>query len=143
MSSLKKNNFQKKLAEWIGRKSNRLPLRTKKAMLLCIVCTVGIYCSLKIVSVFEQNESPEKDAGSRVSISIPEHTRQQSDSRINFRTDRDKAILERIHRYYLYLDSLSQSPSGHGFYDSLVHARPGLPDSLLMIENIYQSLQKK
>src|SRR5690625_3148786 len=83
----------KRLSAWMGRKSSRLPLRTKKAMLLCIVCTVGIYCSLKIVSVFEQNESPEKDAGSRVSISIPEHTRQQSDSRINLRTDRDKVIL--------------------------------------------------
>ena len=41
------------------------------------------------------------------------------------------------------MDSLTRSENGTIIYDSIVKARPGLMDSVLFIENIYQSQLKK
>lgn len=45
---------------------------------------------------------------------------------------------ERIHRFRLYMDSLSANPSGKKAYDSILLYRPGLMDSVLFIEKHYR-----
>lgn len=54
-----------------------------------------------------------------------------------------KPEYEKIQRFRLYMDSLARSPSCKQFYDSILSHRPGLMDSILLIENIYQSQSKK
>lgn len=45
----------------------------------------------------------------------------------------------RIYNFKLYLDSIANSPSGRRTFDSIITARPGLIDSILIIEHIYLS----
>ncbi len=50
-----------------------------------------------------------------------------------------KNQLEKIIRFQRYLDSLARSPTGKKTFDSILNNRPGLLDSLVIIENYYQS----
>jgi hypothetical protein len=54
-----------------------------------------------------------------------------------------KTELEKIIRFRAYVDSLSRSPTGKRVLDSITDKRPGLLDSLAIIENYYQSHFKK
>lgn len=45
----------------------------------------------------------------------------------------------RIHRFTLYIDSLKATASGRRLLDSVTGNRPGLLDSLRLVENLYQS----
>jgi len=54
-----------------------------------------------------------------------------------------KAEYERIQRFRFYMDSLARSPSGKKVHDIIPIQRPGLMDSVLLIEKIYQSQYKK
>lgn len=54
-----------------------------------------------------------------------------------------KTEYEKIQNFRLYMDSLARSPSGKKVYDRILKHRPGLMDSVLFIENLYQSQNKK
>lgn len=54
-----------------------------------------------------------------------------------------KAEYEKIQRFRHYMDSLARCPSGKKLYDSILIYRPGLMDSILLLETIYQSQNKK
>lgn len=43
-----------------------------------------------------------------------------------------------IRRFLHYMDSLGKSPSGRATYDSILKARPGLMDSIALLNKIYQ-----
>lgn len=47
----------------------------------------------------------------------------------------------RLQRARGYLDSLAGDPHGEKIYDSLIKARPGLPDSLRRAESYYNYKQ--
>jgi hypothetical protein len=49
----------------------------------------------------------------------------------------------RIYNFKLYLDSIASTPSGRITFDSIITARPGLIDSILIIEHIYLSQTKE
>ena len=49
----------------------------------------------------------------------------------------------KVQRFRSYMDSLARSPSGKKVFDSIVNKRPGLTDSVLLIENMYQSQNKR
>jgi len=48
-----------------------------------------------------------------------------------------------IIRFRGYMDSLTRSPAGKAAYDSIILSRPGLLDSIRILEKIYQSQTKK
>lgn len=54
-----------------------------------------------------------------------------------------KKEYEKIQRFRKYMDSLAISPSGKKSYDSILINRPGLMDSIILIENIYLSQTKE
>lgn len=49
----------------------------------------------------------------------------------------------RIHNFKMYLDSIANAPSGRRTFDSIITLRPGLIESILIIENIYLSQKKE
>src|SRR5687767_12182579 len=53
----------------------------------------------------------------------------------------DRAII-RINSFKKYMDSLSKSSQARLVYDSILKARPGLMDSIQIIEEIYYSQSK-
>ncbi|MCW3106875.1 MAG: hypothetical protein JWQ09_1381, partial [Segetibacter sp.] len=50
-----------------------------------------------------------------------------------------KKEFEKIKKFKSYLDSLTKSKSGKRIHDSITANRPGLIDSLSIVENLYQS----
>lgn len=46
---------------------------------------------------------------------------------------------EKIVRFRRYMDSLGRSPTGKKLHDSIVHYRPGLLDSITIVEHYYHS----
>jgi hypothetical protein len=54
-----------------------------------------------------------------------------------------KADYQGIIRFRGYMDSLTRSPAGKAAYDSIIFSRPGLLDSIRILEKIYQSQTKK
>lgn len=54
-----------------------------------------------------------------------------------------KEEYEKIEHFRDYIDSLAVSLSGKKLYDSILISRPGLIDSIVLLENIYQSQIKK
>lgn len=54
-----------------------------------------------------------------------------------------KIEFENITRFIFYLDSLKQSKEGKKIYDSINKCRPGLLDSVTLIENYYKTNLKK
>jgi hypothetical protein len=50
---------------------------------------------------------------------------------------------QKIKKFRQFIDSLSGSPSGIKRYDSILFKRPGLIDSAILLESIYQSQIKK
>ena len=50
---------------------------------------------------------------------------------------------QKIQWFRQYLDSLAQTSPGEKFPDSLLAGRPGFMDSVLLLENLYQSQIKK
>ena len=49
----------------------------------------------------------------------------------------------KIEHFKNYIDSLAGSPSGKKLYNSILISRPGLIDSIILLENIYKSQLKK
>ncbi len=54
-----------------------------------------------------------------------------------------KEEFKKIEHFKKYIDSLAGSPAGKKLYDSILISRPGLIDSIILLENIYQSQIKK
>lgn len=54
-----------------------------------------------------------------------------------------KEEYKKIEHFRDYIDSLAVSPSGKKLYDSILISHPGLIDSIVLLENIYQSQIKK
>ena len=54
-----------------------------------------------------------------------------------------KEEYDKIERFRDYIDSLAVSPSGKKIYNGILTGRPGLIDSIILLENIYQSQIKK
>lgn len=50
---------------------------------------------------------------------------------------------EEMERFQNYMDSLHESKTGSKLYDSILFNRPGLMDSVRMLEEIYHSQNKK
>lgn|GEM_PF-3495392 len=53
-----------------------------------------------------------------------------------------QASINRIRAFRLRMDSLKNDPEGRRLYDSLRQARPGLFDSIEMVEQLYRHYEK-
>lgn len=54
-----------------------------------------------------------------------------------------KEEYKKIEHFKNYMDSLAGSASGKKVYNCILTGRPGLIDSIILLENIYQSKIKK
>ena len=74
---------------------------------------------------------------------IPQHMGKSGDEKTKAITIVTKEEYDKIQHFRKYMDSLARSPSGKELYNNIVIDRPGLMDSIILIENIYQSQNKK
>jgi hypothetical protein len=90
---------------------------------VCLLCLIRAFRPNAAVVTFFTHPPAAAKLPSQVS-SKPEEMTQS----------REPPEMDRIKRFARYLDSLQASPSGKARYDSLVRLRPGLIDSLKLIQ---------
>jgi hypothetical protein len=131
--------LQKNWAGWMGLQASRLSLQKQKLALLLFICLTGSYF------VFLMAQSILGYHGNGLSItplSKPAHATATGAEIKESHFPVSRAEYLKVTRFRDYMDSLARNASGKGIHDSILLARPGLMDSLTLIENYYQSKYK-
>ncbi|GIQ57880.1 hypothetical protein Flavo103_10160 [Flavobacterium collinsii] len=128
--------LQYKCANWLERKTVHFSRLNWILVLLCfIVFTSG--CSIYlIVNSFSDNKTGNITV---TPITKPTNAVLIEEKPTQLNTIISKTEFEKIISFREYMDSLGRSPTGKKAYDSIVSERPGLLDSLTIIENYYYS----
>ena len=127
-------------ARWMDRRTEHLSRRTLFLLLLAFIVLADGYCIYLIGQSFSGNQA---NAFSVTPIKKPGRVLQTGDAASEPEMIISKTDYQRIIRFRGYMDSLTRSPAGKAVYDSIILSRPGLPDSIRLIEKIYQSQIKK
>lgn len=132
--------LQYKCANWLERKTAHLTRLNWIVILLCFtVFTSG--CSIYlIVNSFSVNKTRNITV---TPITKPTNLVPTKEKPPQLNTIISETEFEKITRFRKYMDSLGRSPTGKKMHDSIVLNRPGLLDSLTIVENYYYSHLKK
>jgi len=121
---------QRRCADWLQQKAARFSRRQLRWM-LSIFCLIFGGSSLYTFIHALQAPAPARHVDA---ISVPRHiTPPETPAPALSAQER-----HRISRFIHYMDSLCHSAGGKQRYDSILHERPGLIDSLMAIEHFYQ-----
>ncbi|MEO7978882.1 hypothetical protein [Flavobacterium sp.] len=131
--------LQHKCAQWLEQKTAHFSrLHWIVVLFTFIVFTGG--CSIYlIVTSFSGNTTKNITV---IPITKPTSSLSVKKNDIELNTIISKVELEKIIRFRRYVDSLGRSPTGKKTHDSIVQYRPGLLDSLAILENYYYSHYK-
>lgn len=125
--------LQIQFALFMSKVSSAYPARTQKLGLI-VLCSLF----LSLSSWFIIDAVTKKIAPKRITVThirfIPSIKMQEQPRIVLTQTGYRK-----LQQFRHYLDSLRHAQSGKLMYDSIVHARPGLLDSIAILENIYLS----
>lgn len=127
---------QEQCATFMQHQTEKLSSKAKKFLLVMFLVLSG-GCSLYLI--VESLISHKNKSFSIVPIKVPEHMDKAGDENTEATVIVSEAEYERIHRFKLYMDSLAKSPSGKRFYDSILFRRPGLMDSIMIMEEMYKA----
>ena len=131
---------QQNWSNWLHHKTEKVSARRKLIILILFcVLTCGYNLYLLTVTFSEKNLLNF----SVTALKKPEYASNSG----NENTKAAAIIVEeqnkRIENFKRYMDSLARSPTGNTIHDSILAIRPGLMDSISLIENMYQSQHKK
>lgn len=132
--------LQQRWANFMGHHTERLS-RSGKLIALTLFClTAG---SLSIYFIANSLMSRKASSFTVTHLTKPPYADKAGDENTKTFEIVSKSEYEKIQRFRYYMDSLVRSPSGKRLYDSILTNRPGLIDSILVLEKIYQSQNKK
>ncbi len=132
--------FQRKWADFMQRHTERFS-RNGKLILLSLFCLAA--ASLSIYFITSGVTSRKASSFTVIHLKKPPYAVKAGDEYTKALVIVSNDEYEKIQRFRLYMDSLARSPSGKKLHDSILSQRPGLIDSILLIEKIYQSQNKK
>lgn len=126
--------LQYKCANWLERKTAHFSRLNWIVLLLCFTLFTGSCSIYLIVNSFSGNK-----AGNIIvtQITKPTNLTPLKEKPIQINTIISKTEFEKITSFRKYMDSLTLSSTGKKTYDSIVSDRPGILDSLTIIENYY------
>ncbi len=133
-------SLQQRWAAYMQRHSERLPGKWKVIMLSFFCLSAG---GLNLLLIAKSLLSDETVSFPVTHVKAALHITKSEDIKTKAIAIVTKEEYEKIQRFRHYMDSLSKNPSGKKRYDNILIDRPGLMDSLFLIENIYQSQTKK
>ena len=132
-------HLQSGWANWMMKSTEKFSHRTWVVLLILFVLSTSTYSVYLAASAITGK--------AEISITVtpikkPRYTTETG------KTDKEaievsEAEYRRIKRFRIYMDSLARSPSGKILYDSISSYRPGLMDSLQLIEQLYRGKIKK
>lgn len=104
----------------------KLSQRTQKALLIAVSLAAAVWCCYQVADAFKENAKPVIWI---TPIPSPRHLEKDSQPPRAL----PPLVIENIRRFQKYMDTVN-----HRVRDSILHARPGLLDSISEIEQIYQ-----
>lgn len=127
--------LQYKCAHWLERKTAHLSRKSWIVILISFTLLTSGYCIYMIVDSFSQTST---SAIPITPITKPTNAMQKGRQMVESKLSLSKEY-ERIIHFRRYIDSLGRSPTGRKLQDSILQCRPGLLDSLTIVENQYHS----
>lgn len=127
------NAQQRKWANWLQIKSDKLPLKFKWAILLIFFATTFCICLFLFAGKLSFRSRSNPIAISRIKQPVTLNDFQPLANGMS------KTEYEKITGYRIYLDSLARSPEGRAEYQKVLKQHPGLQDSIKILEQLYQS----
>lgn len=113
--------------------------RLKVLLILFCICAGGYSIYLIAESIIGPDK---KQNGFKIQqMDVPKHYDKTGDESLVPETYVDDETYKKIKQFRNYMDSLRQNKSKE--YDSILQARPGLMDSVQMLEEIYYSQKQK
>lgn len=127
---------QRKLADWLGRQSERLSPQGKKGSLLLFGLLMGGISLMLIINSLK---------GTSVNASVFPTTIESPTVTPGIGTEPIMTPDEytKLLRFRRMMDSLKQSPEGRTLYHEILHGRKGLLDSVDFLLNIYSNHDKR
>jgi len=130
----------RKFAGYLSAKSENVPKKSGQFYLFVFCLVFGgtsIYIAIRGI------ESPSSKIAIQ-NISVPVYTMAADSSKmlpsLPLLTEQQ---YQRIVNFKIFMDSLQSSAAGKVLYDSIVSARPGLMDSIRLVEQLYKNQTKK
>ena len=128
--------LQYKCANWLERKTAHLSRESWIIILFCFtVLTSG--CSIYLIMNSFSGNTTKSIAVTP--ITKPTNSVPLEEKPIQLNAIINTTEFEKIVRFRRYMDSLGRSPTGKKLHDSIVHYRPGLLDSISIVEHYYHS----
>lgn len=128
--------LQYKCANWLERKTTHFTRLNWIVMLFCFTVFTSSCFMYLIVNSFSGKKAENITV---TPITKPTNLVPLKEKPLEPSTIISKTEFEKITRFRKYMDSLGRSPTGKKTYDSIVSGRPGLLDSLTILENYYYS----
>lgn len=119
--------------------TGRLSVKKQKAGFIMLVISGSFYCGHIIYTGIKKRNITSIKIDS---IHTGKHLGQTGEEE-HMKTNAKNATKEyqQILKFQKYLDSLQLSPTGRKTYDSIAEHRPGLLDSISILENMYHTKQ--
>lgn len=132
--------IQKLFAEKMNNIFMKMETKRLKALLVLFCLCAGGY---SIYLIADSIISPNKNqSGLKIQqMDVPKHFDKTGDESLNPEAYVDEETFQRLQQFRVYMDSLKRNKSSE--YDSILQARPGLMDSVQMLEEIYNSQKQK
>lgn len=128
--------LQYKCAHWLELKTAHFTRLNWIVILLAFIVFTGGCSIYLIVKSFSGNPSENITV---IPITKPANSIPLKEKPLELNEVIGKREFKKITSFRKYMDSLTRSPTGKKTYDSIVSDRPGLLDSLTIIENYYYS----
>lgn len=127
------NNMHKRFGSTLNRKTAALSQRGKIVFLIVFCLSFG---GGSLYIMFDGwNSAASTNLLKLKSISVPKHIDKTGAPNVRVLiTARD---IQKIQSFRRYMDSLKTTNQGLVIHDSILHARPGLMDSLTEVERLY------
>lgn len=128
--------LQHKASLFFQGRSEKLSLSSKRLIVIAF-CLISFSSCVYLVIKSLLNNNPANL--SIAPIRIPKQVAQSDSRQITVPNGVSKDEFQKIKKFRAYVDSLGSSNSGRRVYDSILRYRPGLIDSLAIVENLYKS----
>lgn len=128
--------LQHKCAQWLERKTAHFSRLNWIVVLFTFIVFTGGCSIYLIVTSFSGNTTKKITV---IPITKPTSSVSLKEKPLELNRIISETEFEKITSFRRYMDSLGRSPTGKKTHDSIVLNRPGLLDSLTIIENYYYS----
>ncbi|MCA6440686.1 MAG: hypothetical protein IM581_12190 [Chitinophagaceae bacterium] len=133
-----------KLQQLFAEKMNKLIMKTdfKRLKIILVIFCIGAG-GYSIYLIVNSVISPDRKQNSFdvQQMDVPKHFDKLGDENLIPEAYVDEETYQQVKQFLNYMDSLKQKRSNE--YDSILQARPGLMDSMQMLEQIYLSQKQK